>query len=108
MARASDQVCVAAALADCGSLPGSGKRNLQIARFELRLDRGQQQIAALGALTALLLEQASGAGKPAGRAAGLVAHEQAKAEPERAANGARHLADVQVSLKGAPERGEVI
>ena len=94
VAGAGDEVRVAAALADRGGVGRSGVRGLEVTRIEALLDDRQQQIAPLGALARVALQQPLGTGKPAGRAAHLAAHEQAKAEPERAADGASALAGV--------------
>ena len=94
VAGTGDEVRVAAALADCGGVGCGGVRGLEVTRFETLLDDRQQQIAPLGALARVALQQPLSTGKPAGRAARLAAHEQAKAEPERAADGASALAGV--------------
>ena len=101
------EVCVAAALADRGGVGCSGVRGFEVTRFEALLDHRQQQIAPLGALARVALQQPLGTGKPAGRAAHLAAHEQAKAEPERAADGASALAGVQMSVVGTFKCPEV-
>ena len=69
----------------------------------LLLDDRQQQVALLGAFARLALQQPLSTGEPAGRAAHLAAHEQAKAEPERTADGAT-AAGIAVRMVGAFER----
>jgi hypothetical protein len=67
------------------------------------LDDRQQQVALLGAFVNIALQQTPGTGKPAGRPAHLAAHQQAKAEPERATNGAGALAGPDICVVGAFE-----
>jgi hypothetical protein len=75
--------------------------------LEALLDYWQQQIAALGALARVALQHPLSSGKPAGRAAHLAAHEQAKAEPERAADGTSALAGADMSVVGTFKCPEV-
>ena len=107
VAGTGDQIRVAAALADRGGVGCSGVCGLEVTQFEALLDHRQQQIAPLGALARVALQQPLSTGKPAGRAAHLAAHEQAKAEPERAADGASALAGVHMSVVGTFKCPEV-
>jgi hypothetical protein len=110
VAGAGDEVRVATALADCGGVGGSGIRGLVVTRFEALLDDRQQQIAPLGAFARVTLQQTLRTGKPAGRAAHLATHEQAKAEPECATDGAKAPASisVRIGIVGSFERLEII
>ena len=107
VAGTGDEVRVAAALADRGGLGCSGIRGLEITRFEALLDHRQQQIAPLGALARGALQQPLSSGKPAGRSPHLAAHEQAEAQPERAADGRREAAYVHMSVVGPFECPQV-
>ncbi len=107
VASAGDQIQVAAALTDCGGVGGGGIRGLEVTRSEVLLDHRQQQITLLGALARVALQQPLGTAKPAGRAALLAAHVQAKAEPERAADGASALVGVHMSVVGPFKGPEV-
>ena len=62
------------------------------------LDRWQQQIAPLGARVRVTRQQTLGTGEPAVRPPGLAAHQQTKAEPEPAADGAKTLTGVCMSI----------
>ena len=73
---AGDQVRIPAALADLGGVSRGRVRSLEVARGKLLLHDRQQQIAPLGALVLLVLQQPLGAGEPAGRAARLAAKEK--------------------------------
>ena len=72
------------------------------------LDFRQQKIAPLGAFVRVAFQQALSTGKPAVRTPDLAAHEQAKAKPERTADGAKSFADIPISIVGALERLEVV
>ena len=75
---AGDQVRIAAALADLGGFSSGRVRSLEVARGKVLLHDRQQQIALLGALVLLALEQPLGAGEPARRAAHLSSKEKRK------------------------------
>ena len=108
VAGTGDEVGVATALADCGGVGCSSVRDLVVTRGETLLDDRQQQIAPLGTFARITLQQTLGTGKPAGRAAHLAAHEQAKTEPECATDGAKAPASISVRIVGSFERLEII
>ena len=103
-----DQVRIAAALADRGGLRRGRVRSLEVARGKVLLHDRQQQIAALGALVLLVLEQPLGAGDPAGRATHLAAKEKTEAQPECGTDGAQAFAGVQVRMMGTFERPQIV
>ena len=65
-------------------------------------------MAVLGASVRVVLQQAPATGKPAVRAAGLVAHQQAETKPERAADGPTMLMDLAMRVVGPFERIEIV
>ena len=103
-----DQVRVPATLADLGGLRRGRVRSLEVARGKVLLHDRQQQIAALGALVLLVLEQPLGAGDPAGRGAHLAAKEKTQAQPECGTDGAQAFAGFQVRVMGTFQRPQII
>ena len=98
--RACDQVRLPATLADCGGLRRGRVRSLEVARGEVLLHDRQQQIAALGALVLLVLEQLLGAGDPTGCGARLAPKEKMEAQPECGTDGALAFTGIQVRVMG--------
>ena len=101
---AGDQVRITAALADLGGARRGRVRSLAVAGGKLLLHDRQQQIAPLGALVLLVLQQPLGAGEPARRTALLSAKEKTQAQPECATDGAQAFTGIQVGVMGAFER----
>ena len=89
-----DQVRIPAALADLGGAGRGRVRSLVVASGKVLLHDWQQQIALLGALVLLMLQQSLGAAKPARRPARLPSKEKTQAQPERTADGAQAPAGV--------------
>ena len=77
---------------------------LQLARPEMLLREGQEQIPRFRRLSSLLVEQSLTPREPSGGGTGLAAHEEVEPDPERAAGGARPVARVPVRPVSALER----
>ena len=104
VACGGDQVTLAEASAEAGRLVGDRASPLQLARPEMLLREGQEQIPRLRSLSSLLVEQSLTPREPSGGGTGLAAHEEVEADPERAAGGARPVARVPVRPVSALER----
>ena len=68
----------------------------------------QQQIAPLGALILLVLQQPLGARDPTGRWPHLSAKEKAQAQPECGTNGAQAFTRIEVGVMGTFKRLQII
>ena len=89
IASECNEVGLAEALADLRGARGGIVRFAMLARAQMPLPDGQQQVALLDAVLALPLDQALRPAQPSARASGFAAREQAKAEPERGARRGR-------------------
>ena len=98
-----EQVRIAEALADPGGLPEdvAGRRDVP-GRLVLENER-EEHVPAFDAVLLALLEQPLRAPAPAGRAAHITAKREARANPERTAQGTRNLAGFRVELMCALE-----
>ena len=101
---AGDQVAIAEAGAEAGRLVRDRASPLRLARPEMLLREGQEQIPRFRGLSFFLVEQSLPPREPSGGGAGLAAQEEAEADPERAAGGARAVARVPVRAVRALER----
>ena len=102
--RGGDQVTIAETSAEAGRLAGDRASALPLARLEMLLRDGEQQIALLRGLCSFLVEQPLTPREPSGRGAGLAAQEEAEADPECAAGGAPAVARVPVRPVRALQR----
>ena len=102
-----DEVCLSEALADPGHLDGGRIRGVQVTRL-LPHHHGHEQVARLGAVAPLLVDQALRAAQPAGRAALLSADQQRRTQPDRAAGGTQRVAVAAEGLVRALEQGQVL
>jgi hypothetical protein len=105
---AGDQVRILAALADRGGVGRGRVCSLVVAGGKLLLHDRQQQVALLGALVLLLLQQPLRAPEPARRAADVAAKEETEAEPECAADRVQAFIGIQPRVMGALERPQIL
>ena len=106
--RDRDEVWIAVALADRGSLR---QRCIRGAGVTSRLGPehdGYQEIAALDTVATLPVEQPVAAAEPSARTGGFPAHEQVVPDPPGAARGAGDLAGIQVGVMGTLEAADVV
>jgi hypothetical protein len=108
MGGKSEQVGIAEALPDRGSVAGGGGSRLPVAACLLLECGRKQKVAALDSVAAVALEQPPGAPQPAARAADLPVAREGHTDPECAAEGGELLARVQVSAMRALERVAVL
>jgi hypothetical protein len=99
-----DQVTIAETSAEARRLAGDRASALPLARAEMLLRDGQEQIARLRGLPSFLVEQPLTTREPSGRGAGLATQEELEADPERAAGGARAIARVSIRPVSALQR----
>jgi hypothetical protein len=99
---------VAEALGDREPLPRHRRRALELTRRLELEDLRQQQVAALGAVGRLLLEEALRPAEPAAPWPELAAENEAHPNPERIAHGGGHVPLVQPGVVGALEHGHVL
>jgi hypothetical protein len=106
--RERDQVGVASVPAD----PGCPRRHLLRGRVVARhdvLDRDrEQQVAALGAVRRLVLQEPVGAGEPAAGLRQLSPAAQMERQPERAAGGPPGIAGLGMQLLGPLQRPQAV
>ena len=103
-----DQVRVPATLADLGGLSRGRVRSLAVASGKLLLHYPQQQIAPLGALVLLVLQQPLCTGEPARRRPDLPSKEKTEAQPECGTDGTSMIADVEMGMMGAFKRSQIV
>ena len=96
------------ALADRGSLHPDGVGSVGVAARIGPKPGGDQEVAALDAVTTDLVEQPVAPAEPAGRPGALAAHEQVVPDPPGAARCARDLAGIQVTVMGALECADIL
>ncbi len=106
IAGKGDQIPIAEALADLRGAGGGVVRGAAIALRHLALRRRQQQVPLLGAVAAVLFNQALGARQPAAGASGLAQREQPADHPQRDARRGHGFAGVQVQLVKALQQAK--
>jgi hypothetical protein len=101
VSRGGDQVAIAQTAADLARLAGDRAAALRLARPEMLLGDGQEEIARLDGLAPFLVEEALTSREPSRRGRGLAEQELAHADPECAPGGAGAIARVPVGAMGA-------
>src|SRR4051794_22811364 len=98
MHRKGEEIGVTEALADRGGLTGGRVRRFVVAhRLALQCHR-HQEVALLGALAALALDEAACAPEPSGRTPHLPAQREIDADEESAPHGAQELAVLEMGV----------
>src|SRR5215212_9100062 len=103
-----DQILIAEALSDLGSVERGSVRGLEITAEDVLQQSGDQQIATLDTVTLLAFEQSLRASEPSQGGTHLAAEKQVVADPEGAAHGARGVASLQVCVMGALQAAHVL